>query len=70
MATQKELIDALATIKQHCETQKQKHRGCVECLLRNSYGNCGLFGVMDDEPFDSPREWDVVNPETPKLFTY
>ena len=70
MATQTELLNAIEVIKNHCHTQKEKYRGCKECLLRNSYENCGLFSVSDDDLFDSPREWETVKPETPKLFTY
>lgn len=70
METQTELLNAIEVIKNHCNIQKEKNRGCGKCLLRNSFASCGLFGVSDTDLFDSPREWETVNPETPKLFTY
>lgn len=76
MATTTELANAINVIKKHCiDHQKQtdakgNHPRCIKCVLRNSDGLCGLFNRSGDYYFDSPEEWDVVNPDIPKLFTY
>ena len=66
MATEKELLDAIKVIKNHCET----HSVCKECLLRNSYGSCGLFKICPDVEISTPEEWQTRKEELPKLFVY
>ena len=78
MATQKELLDAVKVIKKHCEEHRAKEteRGisyysiCYTCMLRNSHGGCGLLGESDDRTHAHVTDWDLVEPEYPKLFTY
>lgn len=75
MATQKELLNAMKVIKEYCELHRanairQNVPVCGTCMLRNSYGGCGLLGESDDRPHGYVADWDFVEPEYPKLFTY
>lgn len=76
MATEKELLTAIEVIrnhcKDHCETRDASGHllGCNSCLLRNRFGNCGLFESGCSVNIDSPEEWETKRKELPKLFVY
>lgn len=75
MEAQKKLLDAMKVIRQHCEehrakTARENVSSCGTCMLRNSYGGCGLLGESDDRSHAYVTDWDFVEPEYPKLLTY
>jgi len=76
MAAKKELLNAIKVIKKHCEEHNKDMKGkaldCKTCMLRNATNGCGLFVINShtETYVDSPLEWNIIDPDVPKLFTY
>ena len=63
MKSEKEVLEALNTLKEVCEETKC----CSKCMLRNSHNFCGvMFNSMDDA-YERVDDWELKNYENPRL---
>lgn len=64
MKSEKEVLDALNTLKSVCE---ENERHCNKCILRNTGGQCGVITDSNGDCYYKLSDWELKDYENPRL---
>ena len=67
MASEKEILDALYTLRSVCADNMEK---CSNCILRNNSDTCGVLFNSDNDSYYSLKDWNLKDPDKPRIIMW
>lgn len=64
MKSEKEVLEALNTLKSVCEENDGR---CNKCILRNGEGYCGVITNSMGDCYDKLKDWELKSYENPRV---